>query len=283
MYEDLYDEVIYDITHTKTADDVIAVKERDCVFNTIRRKNDRIRKNDFDYEEYITSEINKYVGDNQSVDTRISEMINQIRNAADKQHAQFLTKLNYINSIMDGSCPVDAAFEYAYEELHTLFSWFDELDVTAQTPDIPYRSLQDYEDCIRHVNKSEFKEIIFDTNKYKKLLSIPYETESDYRDFIYQLKRQIRDYMYERDQFDIYNNLTPAIIELFRSECMHPGTVVFVNGRFKTIHNGAELRKILRQRLPINIRTSEEFKTTADKYKHHNRFDMDIDLIKEEA
>ena len=89
--------------------------------------------------------------------------------------------------------------------------------------------------------------------------------------------------MYERDQFDIYNNLTPAIIELFRSECMHPGTVVFVNGRFKTIHNGAELRKILRQRLPINIRTSEEFKTTADKYKHHNRFDMDIDLIKEEA
>ena len=89
MYEDLYDEVIYDITHTKTADDAIATEERNCVFNTIRRKNNKIRKNDFDYEEYITSEINKYAGDNQSVDTRITEMINQIRNAADEQHAQF--------------------------------------------------------------------------------------------------------------------------------------------------------------------------------------------------
>lgn len=283
MYEDLYDEVIYDITHTKTADDAIATEERNCVFNTIRRKNNKIRKNDFDYEEYITSEINKYAGDNQSVDTRISEMINQIRNAADEQHAQFLTKLNLYNSIMDGSCPVDEAFEYAYEELHVLFSWFDKLDKIAQIPDMPYRGLEDYEKHIRYMSRSEFKEIIFDTNKYKKLLSIPYETECDYCDFIYQLERQIRDYMYERDQFDIYNNLTPDIIELFRSECMHPGTVVFVNGRYKTIHNGAELRKILRQRLPINIRTSEEFKTTADKYKHHNRFDTDIDLIKEEA
>ena len=283
MHEDLYDEVIYDITHTKTADDVIAVKERDCVFNTIRRKNNRIRKNDFDYEEYITSEINKYVGEDWNVDNRISEMINQIRNDADKQHAQFLTKLNLYNSVMDGSCPADEAFEYTYDELHVLFSWYDEPDETAQTPDIPYRGLQDYEDHIRYMDKSEFKEIIFDTNKYKKLLSIPYETERDYCDFIYQLKRQIRDYMYERDQFDIYNNLTPAIIELFRSECMHPGTVVFVNGRYKKIHDGWELRKILRQRLPINIRTSEEFKTTADKYKHHNRFDTDIDLIKEEA
>lgn len=284
MYDDRwFDHEYDDFINAKTADEYIAAEENHCIFNMVRRDNARIRKQKFDFDAYIASEINQYFDGCKNVDTTILDMIKKMRDKVDLRHAKFLEKLNLYNSIMDETCPVKCAFEYAYKELRFTVAEHDNSDLdNIDFSDESTWSLSDFK-LSKPISKSEFKKIYFDTGKYKKLLRIPYESKSCYCDFIYQLERQIRDYMYNRDRFDIYNNLTPAIIELFRSQCMHPGTVVFVNGRYKTIHNGAELRKILRQRLPINIRTSEEFKTTADKYKHHNRFDMDIDLIKEEA
>lgn len=276
MCEDLFN----DVFSLKTADDFIAAEEKHCVFNIVCRKNDRIRKHKFDYEEYITSEIMKYFDESLNVDNRISEIIDQIRIAAGKQHAEFLKELDTYKSIMNGSCTDNDAFEYAYDKLYWLLGWLDVSDEADFSSDFVY---YDFTTDIKYIDRSEFREVYFNTNKYKKLLTIPCESAEDYHDYINRLERQIREYMYDRKRFNIYNNLNPAIIELFRRECMHPGTIVFVNGRYKKIHGGWELREILRKRLTINIRTSEEFKSTANKHKHHNRFDTDIDLIKEEA
>ena len=184
---------------------------------------------------------------------------------------------------MDGTCPVKCAFEYAYNELRFTVAERDNSDLdNIDFSDESTWSLSDFK-LPEPISKSEFKKIYFDTGKYKNLLRIPQEDKSNYQHALNQLEQEIRSYMYNRDHFSIYNNMIPSIIDLFHRECNHPGTVVFVNDRYKKIRNSEQFNKILRQKLPINIRTSEEFKTTADKYKHHNRFDMDIDQIKEEA
>ena len=117
MYEDLYDEIIYDIINAKTADEYIAAEENHCIFNTVRRDNERIRKQKFDLDAYITSEINRYFDDCKNVDATILDMIKKMRDKVYLQHTTFLEKLNLYNSIMDGTCPVKCAFEYAYKEL----------------------------------------------------------------------------------------------------------------------------------------------------------------------
>ena len=284
MYDDRwFDHEYDDLINAKTADEYIAAEENHCIFNTIRRENERIRKQKFDFDAYITSEINRYFDGCKNVDTRILDMIKKMRDKVDLYHTKFLAKLNLYNSIMDGTCPVKCAFEYAYNELRFTVAERDNSDLdNIDFSDESTWSLSDFK-LPEPISKSEFKKIYFDTGKYKNLLRIPQEDKSNYQHALNQLEQEIRSYMYNRDHFSIYNNMIPSIIDLFHRECNHPGTVVFVNDRYKKIRNSEQFNKILRQKLPINIRTSEEFKTTADKYKHHNRFDMDIDLIKEEA
>lgn len=284
MYDDRwFDHEYDDFINAKTADEYIAAEENHCIFNMVRRDNARIRNQKFDFDAYITSEINRYFDGCKNVDATILGMIKKMRDKVDLQHSMFLVKLNLYNSIMDDTCPVKCAFEYAYNELSYKVTTPDNSDL--DNIDFSDESTWSLSDFIppEPISKSEFKKIYFDTGKYKKLLRLPHEDKGNYHYVLNQLEQEIRSYMYDRNHFNIYNNMTPSIIRLFYRECNHPGTVVFVNGRYKKIRKSEQFNKILRQRLPINIRTSEEFKTTADKHKHHNRFDMDIDLIKEEA
>ena len=103
MYEDLYDEIIYDIINAKTADEYIAAEENHCIFNTVRRDNERIRKQKLDFDAYITSEINRSFDGCKNVDTRILDMIKKMRDKVDPIRPSFQTGMQSMR--LTKQCP----------------------------------------------------------------------------------------------------------------------------------------------------------------------------------
>lgn len=233
----------------------------------------------FDFDQFI----NKSFADTTSLDPIIVKYAEDTkRKLCEVYQTRYLDPYNLYNSIMDDSCDRDIAIDYVYNQYRVISN----NKYYIATPEGYHRNTAESKKW--YISRDDFIKYYVETGRYKRMIEEPDNHEFYYTTYVDALCNNIIAHMLDRENFSIYENMNPRMLDFFFKVATSKSYTVFINGRYKRIRNREHLTMILEAKEDIYIRKKSEIrqeniKNRHKKLSHRERKRMNLRKHKEEA
>ena len=228
---------------------------------------------DFNFESFM----NKYFDDLTDMDSFLLSKCNECIGLIEADHQRYLDAKKRYESIKDGTSDTESVFDMLYNAY---------LEYVVEKRETKQGSIRWNN---RILSQDEHREVFHDPDKYRFLAREPKEYISTYTDYLKQLRTDIISHILDRENFNIYCNMNPKILDIFYELGSSRGYVVFVDFKPKKLRSRKHLDMIMQSGSALFIRTKSEMR--HENQKHHKpkklsrreRKRLNLLKIKEEA
>ena len=228
---------------------------------------------DFNFESFM----NKYFDDLSDMDSFLLSKCNECISLMKADHQRYLDDKKRYESIKDGTSDT----ETVYDMLYNIY-----LEYTVEKRKTKQGSIR----WNNHILSSEeHREAFHNPDKYRFMAREPKEYITTYMDHLKRLRADIISHILDRENFNIYCNMNPKILDIFYELGSSRGHVVFVDFKPKKLRSRKHLDMIMQTGSALFIRTKSEM--YHENQRHHKpkklsrreRKRLNLLKIKEEA
>lgn len=220
----------------------------------------RLSRECFDFDQFI-SETFSDMNDLDSVIASYAE--DTKRKLCLEYQTMYVNPCNLYNSIMDDSCDRDVAINYVYN----LYRIRSDSKYYICAPE-GYHKISTGSNKW-HISRDDFIKYYVETGRYKHMIEKPDNHKYYYSKYVDELKDNIISHMLDRENFSIYDNMNPRMLDFFFKIAMSKPYTVFINGRYKRIRSRKHLDMILEAKDDIYIRKKSEIH--RENIKNHRK------------
>lgn len=233
----------------------------------------------FDFDQFIDKAFSD-MNDLDSVITSYAE--DTKRKLYDEYQIMYVDPCNLYNSIMDDSCDRDVAINYLYDQYHIISDSRYYICAPEGYHKISTGSNKWY------ISRDDFIKYYVETGKYKHMIEKPDNHKYYYSKYVDELKNNIISYMLDRENFNIYDNMNPRLLDFFYEVVSSKKYTAFINDHYKRIRSRKHLDMILESGDRIYIRKKSEIHRENIENRHkklsrRERKRLNLKKIKEEA
>ena len=204
------------------------------------------------------------------------------RKLYDEYQIMYIDPCNLYNSIMDDSCDRNVAINYVYDQYHIISDSRYYICAPEGYHKISTGSNKWY------ISRDDFIKYYVETGRYKHMIEKPDNHKYYYSKYVDELKNNIISHMLDRENFNIYDNMNPRLLDFFYEVVSSKRYTVFINDHYKRIRSRKHLDMILESGDEIYIRKKSEIHRENIENRHkklsrRERKRLNLLKIKEEA
>lgn len=284
--EDQVDDDLVDIDFSKLVDQSDCYGSRICTSfrfpdyeNLYDKYFNRPRRECFDFDQFIDKAFSD-MNDLDSVITSYAE--DTKRKLYDEYQIMYVNPCNLYNSIMDDSCDRDVAINYLYDQYHIISDSRYYICAPEGYHKINTGSNKWY------ISRDDFIKYYVETGRYKHMIEKPCNHKYYYSKYVDELKNNIISHMLDRENFNIYDNMNPRLLDFFYEVVSSKKYTAFINDHYKRIRSRKHLDMILESGDRIYIRKKSEIHRENIENRHkklsrRERKRLNLLKLKEEA
>ena len=222
--------------------------------------------------------------DMQNLDPVIVEYVNDAKyKLYETYRSAYEEPLKSYESILNDKCDKDTVIDYVYNQYQTVRNRI----YTLGFPPEGYHRYVAGSDKY-HITRDDFIKYYIDTGKYKHMIEKPDNHKYFYTKYVDELRDRVISHVLDRENFNIYENMNPRLLDFFYKLTSSKGYTVFINNQYKKIRSRKHLDMILESGDRIYIRKKSEIHRENIENRHkklsrRERKRLNLKKIKEEA